>query len=245
MKVCYNITSKCNRNCRYCFKFNREDLTLKENERVLDNLFKLGVKKISWTGGEPFLYKDLPHLLKKSKEYGIINSVNTNLTTVDADNLEEKIQNVDQLIISLDFISDDLNEKYGIGKDYYAHVSKILKKIKQINPDIILQLNTVLFNGNINFMDELYEEICKYDIDYWKIIRFLPIRGKAYKEKDNLSITDEQFDEFTRNFKNRKQNFKIIIHGLKEMERKHIIVLSSGKLIYSENGKDEEIKSLI
>ena len=138
-----------------------------------------------------------------------------------------------------------VHEKYGIGKDYYAHVSKILKKIKQINPDIILQLNTVLFNGNINFMDELYEEICKYDIDYWKIIRFLPIRGKAYKEKDNLSITDEQFDEFTRNFKNRKQNFEIIIHGLKEMERKHIIVLSSGKLIYSEKGKDEEIKSLI
>ena len=64
-----------------------------------------------WTGGEPFLYKDLPYLLKKSKEHGIINSVNTNLTTVDVDNLEEKIQNVDQLIISLDFISDDLNEK--------------------------------------------------------------------------------------------------------------------------------------
>lgn len=245
MKVCWNITSKCNRNCKYCFKFNKADLSLEENQKVLDNLFKLGVKKISWTGGEPFLYDDLPVLLKKSKEYGIVNSVNTNLTTVDLDNLKDKIQNVDRLIISLDFISDDLNEKYGIGKDYYAHVSKVLKQIKQINPNIVLQLNTVLFSGNINYMDEFYEEICKYNIDYWKIIRFLPIRGKAYEEKDNLSINDYQFNEFATKFQNKKQDFKIIIHGLKEMEKKHIIVLSSGKLIYSESGKDKEVKSLI
>lgn len=245
MKVCWSITSKCNRNCRYCFRFNRQDLSLKENEKVLDSLFKMGVKKISWTGGEPFLYDDLPILLKKSKEYGIINSVNTNLTTVDLDNLKDKIKNVDRLIISLDFISDALNEKYGIGKDYYKHVSKILKRVKQIKPDIILQLNTVLFSGNINYMDGLYKEICKYDIDYWKIIRFLPIRGKAYEEKNNLSIEDDQFEKNLTRFKQKKQHFKIIIHGLKEMEKKHIIVLSSGKLIYSENGKDKEIKSLI
>lgn len=245
MKVCFNITSKCNRNCKYCFKFNRKDLSLGENEKVLNNLLKLGVKKISWTGGEPFLYKDLPALLKKSKEYGIINSVNTNLTTVDENNLKDKLENVDRLIVSLDFISDKLNEEYDIGCGYYVHVSKLLNKIKQINPNIVLQLNTVLFRGNIDLMDEFYEEICKYNIDCWKIIRFLPIRGKAYEEKDSLSITDDQFDEFVLNFKNKKQNFNIVIHGLKEMEKKHIIVLSSGQLVYSENGKDMEIKSLI
>ena len=245
MKVCWNITSKCNRNCKYCFKFNKDDLSLEKNKKVLDNLVKIGVKKISWTGGEPFLYKELPILLKLSKKYGIINSVNTNLTTVDIDNLKEKIENIDRLIISLDFVRDDLNLKYGIGKDYYLHVSKILKKIKDINPDIIIQLNTVLFSGNISRMNELYEEINKYNIDYWKIIRFLPIRGKAYAEKDVLAITDEQFENFVSQFNNRKQKFKIIIHGLTEMEKKHIIVLSSGKLIYSEKGQDVEVKSLI
>ena len=129
MRVCYNITSKCNRNCRYCFKFEKKDLSLEDNVKVLQNLVKNGVSKISWTGGEPFLYDGLSKLLKMSKDYSIINSVNTNLTTVDAGNLKEKLENVDRLIVSLDFISDILNEEYGIGKDYYKHVSSILKLI--------------------------------------------------------------------------------------------------------------------
>ena len=244
MRVCYNITSKCNRNCRYCFKFEKKDLSLEDNVKVLQNLVKNGVSKISWTGGEPFLYDGLSKLLKMSKDYGIINSVNTNLTTVDAGNLKEKLENVDRLIVSLDFISDILNEEYGIGKDYYRHVSSILKLIKEVRPDIILQINTVLFRGNIDFIKDLYDELCHYDIDCWKIIRFLPIRGKAYSLKDDLSISDAEFKQVYERFINSRQPFKIIIHGLKEMEMRHDIVLSNGDVIYSEKGKDIKVKSL-
>ena len=238
MKVCWNITSKCNRNCRYCFKFNENDLSFENNKKILEKLIAKGVKEISWTGGEPFLYDNLNDLLKISKDNGILNYVNTNATLLNNSNLKYYLKYIDKLIISLDFIDDSLNLEYGIGKDYFKHVKTILLKIKEVNPTIEIQLNTVLFKENIDYIDDLYQEICKYNIDYWKILRFWPIRGKALMEKKNLSITDEAFVQFVRKYKNKKQNFKIIIQGLEELELKHLIVLSSGKLICSENGKD-------
>lgn len=238
MKVCWNITSRCNKNCKYCFKFSKSDLSLEDNKRILNKLVMMGVEKISWTGGEPFLYKDFVNLLKLSKEYGLINHVNTNTSILDYELLKECLAYIDKINISLDFVDDRLNSKYGIGENYYEHVKKILGYIKELNPKVKIQINTVIFNGNINHYKDLYNEICKYNINYWKIIRFFPIRGKALKEELKLSITDEEFDNVCSWIRNKKTNFNVIIHGLKEMKEKHFIVLSSGELVCSENLED-------
>lgn len=244
MKVCWNITSKCNKNCKYCFKFNEEDLSFKKNKIILSKLVSLGVDTIIWTGGEPYLYKDLDKLLKLSKKYGLINCLNTNASLLTKDNAIEKTKNIDKLIISLDFVNDDLNKKYGIGENYFNHIKIILNKLKNIDLDV--QINTVLFSENMNYMDDLYKEISKYNIKYWKIIQFLPIRGKALEEKNNFSITNEDFKRCVSKYINKENDFEIITNNNEKMEEQHIIILSSGKMIRSENGKDIKIdKELI
>lgn len=240
-KVCWNITSKCNRNCKYCFKFDKEDLTLKQNMTILDKLIEMNVAEIDWCGGEPFLFKQLNTLLKKAKESGIVNNVITNATLLNKNNIEQKMEFIDKLSISLDFIDDSLNEKYGIGKDYYKHVKEVIKTIKKIKPNIEIQINSVLFKGNFKHLDELYKELLNLEIDSWKIISFTPIRGRALKEKDNLYIDDEKFKETTDKYFHTSQKFKIVIHSSKEMNLRHHIVLSSGKFVNSENGKDKVI----
>lgn len=239
MKVCWNITSKCNKNCKYCFKFNKEDLSLEDNKKILKSLIDRKVERIAWTGGEPFLYKDLKELLKLSKENNIINHVNTNASLLNEENLKENIENIDRIIISLDFIDDTLNEEFGIGKGYFNHVSSLLKIIKEVNPSIEIRINTVVFKNNINMMEDLYNEFLKYNIDYWKLIRFFPIRGKAIEEND-LGVDDEEFVNLRNSFENRKQHFEIIVNDEAELKERHIIVLSSGKLVYSEGGEDIE-----
>lgn len=237
-KVCWNITSKCNRNCKYCFKFNRKDLSLENNLLILNRLIYNKVDKIVWAGGEPFLYKDFNKLLKISHDYNILNYVNTNATKLNINNIKDKLLYVDKIIISLDFVNDKLNEINGIGKYYYKHVREVIKEINKVNKDIQVQINTVLFRNNINLIDELYNELLDMDIDCLKLIRFLPVRGVAQSSKEDLSITDLEFDNIYTKYSKSKQTFKIIIHGTREMNDKHFIILSSGELVCSKNGKD-------
>lgn len=237
-KVCWNITSKCNRKCKYCFKFNREDLPLENNLLILNKLINYKVDKIVWSGGEPFLYDNLKELLRISHEHNILNYVNTNATKLNINNIKDKLLYVDKIIISLDFVDDKLNEANGIGSYYYKHVKEVIKEIKKINKDVKVQINTVLFKNNINLIDKLYNELLNVDIDFLKLIRFLPIRGEAQSSNDDLSITDLEFNNIYNKYSKSKQKFKIIIHGTKEMNDKHIIILSSGELVCSENGKD-------
>ena len=244
-KICWNIISKCNKNCSYCFRFYEDCLSYKENEKILDNIHKMGVKEIVWSGGEPFLYKAIVKLLKKSKELGIYNSLITNGSLINEANIQKYLKYIDKLIMSLDFIDDKKNEEYGIGKYYYKHLSTVLSLSKKIKKDIIIQVNTVVFNGNYKHIKDLMLELNKYNIDNWKAIRFMPIRGKALTNKMNLSITANQFNEMLRIVDNIEPNYNIIISDNKDSLKTHYIVLSSGKLIKSIDGDDIFIKSLL
>jgi len=78
------VTPRCNLNCRMCqvVKTWREEpeLSLEELERVADTLGKLGVGYVVLTGGEPFLRKDLPGILKLFNERGFDVRLQTNGT---------------------------------------------------------------------------------------------------------------------------------------------------------------------
>ena len=89
MKVCWNITSRCNKNCKYCFKFNKKDLSLEENKKILENLVERKVTRIAWTGGEPYLYEDLKELLKLSKQHNILNDLHIQCFLLNFHHLKE------------------------------------------------------------------------------------------------------------------------------------------------------------
>ena len=62
-EICWNITARCNQNCKYCHRFqNPKDLSFEDNNRILDNLIASGVKNITWTGGEALLVNGIDEL---------------------------------------------------------------------------------------------------------------------------------------------------------------------------------------
>ncbi len=81
-QVVFFITSACNARCVMCNIYGRsaqqDILSLREITRLLSDLGDMGVRYISFTGGEPFMRNDLFEILHAAKDSGLICHVNTN-----------------------------------------------------------------------------------------------------------------------------------------------------------------------
>jgi len=80
----YWITYRCNSKCEFC-KIWRDpnlqgvrDTKVSEAKKNLDDLKKMGVKIIDFTGGEPLLNKELPQILSYAKDLGFFIKLSTN-----------------------------------------------------------------------------------------------------------------------------------------------------------------------
>lgn len=75
------VTYRCNNACAHCYNGrprNYPELSTQEWFKILDDLWKIGIPHIVFTGGEPTLREDLPDLIRHAEANGQITGINTN-----------------------------------------------------------------------------------------------------------------------------------------------------------------------
>jgi MoaA/NifB/PqqE/SkfB family radical SAM enzyme len=80
--VQFYITARCNLTCQQCniiyANSDVRECTLAEIERIAENLARLGVAIVLLTGGEPFIRKDLPEIIRAFESRGVHVRMQTN-----------------------------------------------------------------------------------------------------------------------------------------------------------------------
>ena len=75
------LTYRCNNSCHHCYnpaQRKREELDTTAWKAIIDELWKIGVPHIIFTGGEPTIRPDLPELIAHAEANGQITGINTN-----------------------------------------------------------------------------------------------------------------------------------------------------------------------
>lgn len=237
-KVCWNIVSRCNQNCKYCHRFiNIRELDYKENEKILYNLIRDGITHITWTGGEALLYPELYKLIKISKENGIYNRIITNGKLLERN--YEILNYLDDLTISLDSINSKTNEILGRGEKHFKNIYNILDYIKSGNyKKLKVNINTVVNKQNLGEIEELGDFLNDYKIGIWKLYQFMPLRESAEKNRKIFEITNFEFDNVLRKVYEKYENISSVTFKKQEDLEKNILILANGDIIKTENGID-------
>ena len=237
-EVCWNITTKCNQNCKYCHRFlGINDLCYEENEKILDNLIQDGITDITWTGGEALLYPNIMGLLKKAKENGINNKLITNGLLLAQNNEMKEICNyLDTLTLSIDSTNSEINADLGRGINHYNNIKTILEYVK--DKELKLNINTVVSKKNIEQLDELGNFLNSYKINSWRIFQFMPLRETAEKNREQFEITDAEFENKKSVFKKFENIGSVDYRQEKDMEDKYVLLVANGDIVKTENGKD-------
>lgn len=155
----YYLTYRCNAKCGFCDIWEQPSpmISLADAARNLDDLKKLGVRIIDFTGGEPLLHPRLHELLGMAKQKGFLTTVTSNglLYPKKADQLAGL---VDLLHFSIDSsVAEEHNRSRGV-----RCFDKVMESIEVAlalgeRPDLLFTVT----NENVHQLPEIYERISR------------------------------------------------------------------------------------
>lgn len=153
----YYVTYRCNAQCGFCDIWEQPSpmIDLADAERNLDDLQRLGVRIIDFTGGEPLLHTQLHELLAMAKERGFLTTITTN-GLLYPKRAEQIAGLVDLLHFSIDSsVPAEHDASRGV-----RCFDKLMESIEVAlalgeSPDLLFTVT----NDNVHRMPEIYEQI--------------------------------------------------------------------------------------
>lgn len=236
--ICWNITSRCNENCLFCYRImcNKEN-TYEQNKKILNTLIKLKVDKITWTGGECLLYPYLFELMKIAHENNIKNNIITNGRNLTHNIIDEIEEFTDYITLSLDALDDDVNNNLGRGIDHGKHIIELLDYIQHKN--IKVKLNSIVTKKNIENIKEVINIVKQYKIERWKLFKFISLRGKAIENQNEFEIDEKQYEKLINEIKKEKLECPVVECKEEEIEKKYLLINPLGDVIITDNKEDK------
>jgi len=191
--VYWTFTNLCNLGCTHCAwnsgKPLPTELNTEECKKIIDELVKLGVGYISFSGGEPLTKKkQLTEMANYAKKQGIPVGLATNATLIDKKTAKE-LKTIDFADIQ---ISMEGLEAHDIirGKGVYEKTIKGTKLL--IEEGIPCTFAVAINKTNTNEIDNIIKLAKEIGVKRIRFVRFIPIgRGKSNYEMFELDVNEE------------------------------------------------------
>lgn len=154
----YYVTYRCNARCYFCDIWERPSPFIREADvrQNLQDLRRLGVKVIDFTGGEPLLHPEIATFCRLAKEMGFITTLTTN--AIRYPKFAEALRGqVDMLHFSLDAADAQTHDRIR-GVRCFERVMESIDIARKLGerPDILFTVS----DDNIDQLEPIWKEIC-------------------------------------------------------------------------------------
>ena len=170
LHLTFFVTARCNALCKHCFYWDslnqgQKELTLDEVDRIAASMPR--ALWIAFTGGEPFLRKDLPEFAKilHDRLKPVTLSINTNgiKTEQIVESAERLVRNCPRtfvgILCSLDGLQATHDRIRGVPQNFEKTVQTFreLQKLRARLPNMGVGISTTFCAWNQDEMDDMYE----------------------------------------------------------------------------------------
>lgn len=207
---------------------------------MLDQLFELGIEKINFVGGEPFLHPHIFEFVKSARKMGFTTCITSNGFLLDIDKIHSLNPFLGWIGISIDSASNNIERQLGRGKgNHVTHSLEIADLV--LSSGIKLKINTTV--TRLNFKENLRPLLHRLNPDRWKVFQMLHILGQNDNCLQDLAITEKEFDLFVRSHTNfrLKNGAGPIFETQQDMLDSYFMVFPSGNAIINSDGIYREV----
>jgi len=188
----FSVTDRCNLRCLYCWsggepRFLRHDdiLTYEEMIRLVDIAVDMGISKVRLTGGEPFVRKNLLHLIGQLLERhpALDLRITTNATMLSGKARILRDMGVRHLNISLDTF-DRAKFQHITGRDMLRNVTRAIDEC--LDEGMRVKLNAVALRGINDDELPVFVNFARHNPVDVRFIEFMPIGQCNRWTQDNF-----------------------------------------------------------
>jgi MoaA/NifB/PqqE/SkfB family radical SAM enzyme len=192
-----SVTSECNSKCLYCAIWRRSDPLQPSSEELkdcIDQLEELGVQRVSLSGGEPFMRRDLPEIIAYARLKGLVVHVSTNGTLVTRERADAVAEaGLNYLTYSIDTLDPTQYQLLrGMRYDVVKRWSKTLYYISENHRHVTISINCVISKVNLRNVIDLVSYASDHGI--WvslQPIHIYPELGAPPDLRATLSVDEE------------------------------------------------------
>jgi MoaA/NifB/PqqE/SkfB family radical SAM enzyme len=163
LDVICEISYICNLACPTCFRWtakpDEHELNLEQWKDVIRKLKDwLGTFNLTFTGGEPFLRKDLLDIFKFATDNGIVTGVVSNGSLIDKTLARQIVDSgLDGLCLSLNSLKRHIHNETRGTNGSYDEVMTAIENVKAVKEGMRLSLSTTVVRENIGELVEMVE----------------------------------------------------------------------------------------
>lgn len=174
--VVWNITKRCNLNCKHCYVSARgdsqeEELSTREAKKVIDALVRMNVGVLLFSGGEPLLREDIFELIAYAKERGIKPVLSSNGTFI-SPRVARNLKSAGVVYVGVSIDGDKKIHNQFRGKRCFEKTLEGLDNCKEIGVPVGIRftLNKFNYKSLPRLIDLAIEEciprFCMYHLVY-------------------------------------------------------------------------------
>lgn len=216
MKALLQITERCNLKCKHCFVSSLpegNDLSFEKiRDIILPKLKNANVTRVTLTGGEPMVHRNIMDIMKLFSDSNIHITLCTNALGLNEEKIiEMKKLNDIHVNVSLDGFSSKSHGKFR-GNDSEIVFNKIIENIKLLSKYALL--NGIMTSPNRFSSIQEYIDICKFAKKYnANYVLFNPLSKFGRGEyTQNLAYNQQELIELRKSIEKENletENFKL------------------------------------
>jgi len=234
-RICINYVNNCNMNCPYCFRLtNDEKPIFKKTCELLEKCKDLNIKVVSFSGGEPLMYKKIYEIINYAATLGFEIQIDTNSYLLNEDIIAKLKNSLSLIGVPLDGSKADVHD---FMRNKPGNFELIVKKLKYLNrSNMPVKINTVVSKINAHDILNMINIIDHFKIKIWSLYQFWPLNLSNKIEK-LYSISKNEFLNICKSIKLSKLKCVIEVNPY-ENRFKTSIFSSPNGLIYIHDPKN-------
>lgn len=189
------ITNACNLKCKHCFMLSgnklENELTLGDWMKVLTSFKENGGEFVTFSGGEPLMFKNFPQIISHAHDLGLKSTVLSNGLLWSDKLIHELAPFIDEIQFSLDGVDEETNSMVR-GRGHFEKVVDTI--VKFANAGVKTSVATTFTYDNLNentqiryknLVDLIKEKTSGKDVFFKLSKKLLPGRDVYFTAEEN------------------------------------------------------------